>query len=763
MSEINWSDYFGRRAPLEAARERKPAFRLSPWLSGLVSWEEWVTFGIVLIVFFSIVQSIASANWVTEMPSLYVTSGLALAVAVLLSRVPVAEIVLHSIGLACGVFAVLWQVQTVVPHTDWRNGTEQIVIRMQAWLDALLTGAISTDTLPFVVLVVSLTWFTAYFSCWSVFRWRNVWVALIPGGVALLTNISYLPGQFSFAFVTFLFGSILLIARLHLSRKIEGWRRDGVVYPEFLSLTVLNWSVLVALALLVAAWALPQADRTGLFGAVWDKLTWPIQQAIIDSNRLFSSIDAKKGVGVHKFTGTLPFQGNVKLSSAVVVQAQTSDSADFLRAVAYDQYTHSGWRVSDRHTEPLEKVGLDKGLKNTEEAKKQYRRPVTVEITTELVNNVLLSVGEPLTASIPAKAEFSGDPTDITAIRPSGRLKRGERYTVVGAVSTAPMDRLRQAGQNYPDWVRERYLQLPEGLPARVKTLAEDWTRGQHTAFDQAQAIESNLRTFSIDYNIPVTPVSRDTVDYFLFDLKRGYFDYHASAMAVLLRSIGIPARVVVGYALDQGEYDPNTHVYLVSERSSYTWVEVYFPGYGWIEFNPSPDRATIVRPGSDTPSVPTQEPSATEDLPMLDEFIDDFLPVDGSTLPQRSGPSRLVLISFWALLLLTVALLLGAVSFGLAWQRAVAGLPLPIQIWEKTVRLAFWAGLGPKLHQTPREYAQELSQKLPETNDLPYLAESYGRTRFGGKPVIPEESQRLLQVWASLRKKLVARVVRWK
>src|SRR5207249_7066465 len=100
-----------------------------------------------------------------------------------------------------------------------------------------------------------------------------------------------------------------------------------------------------------------------------------------------------------------------------------------------------------------------------------------------------------------------------------------------------------------PSWVADRYLDLPSSVPDRVRRKAREVTRGAGpSSYEKAAAIEKYLRTFPNDYNVPTTPSGRDTVDYFLFDLQRGYFDYHASAMAVMLRSLGIPARVATGY-----------------------------------------------------------------------------------------------------------------------------------------------------------------------------------------------------------------------
>src|SRR6185503_3644084 len=103
---------------------------------------------------------------------------------------------------------------------------------------------------------------------------------------------------------------------------------------------------------------------------------------------------------------------------------------------------------------------------------------------------------------------------------------------------------------------------------------AEEVTRGMDTPYDQAAAVERYLRTFPVDYELPSTPPGRDTVDYFLFDLQRGYFDYHASAMAVMLRSLGVPARVATGYAIDPLAREGDTNTYALTERNAFAWPE---------------------------------------------------------------------------------------------------------------------------------------------------------------------------------------------
>jgi hypothetical protein len=191
-------------------------------------------------------------------------------------------------------------------------------------------------------------------------------------------------------------------------------------------------------------------------------------------------------------------------------------------------------------------------------------------------------------------------------------------YRVESRVSVVGEKELRASGANYPAWVRDRYLVLPDDIPDRVLTLARDVTATAPTPYDRARAIETYLRKFPYTLDVSAPPPNRDVVDYFLFDAKRGYCDYYATAMVVLARAAGLPARLVVGYA--PGFYNDATGQFIVTEADAHSWVEIYFPDYGWIEFEPTASRAPIERPAetSSTESAllpPWAEPDALERL----------------------------------------------------------------------------------------------------------------------------------------------------
>src|SRR5581483_2345752 len=202
--------------------------------------------------------------------------------------------------------------------------------------------------------------------------------------------------------------------------------------------------------------------------------------------------------------------------------------------------------------------------------------------------------GQPAQASVNSHAEVvstEGVP-DIDALRARQQFKVGDAFVTKGSISTASADKLRASGDAYPQYIRDRYLQLPTSLPPRVRQLSADLTKDRATAYDKSKAIEEYLRTFPPTFDIRTVPPGRDAVDFFLFDEKKGYFDYQASAMVVLLRSAGVPARLAVGFIVD--EFDLTVRRYLLRDKHAYAWPEVYFPGYGWVEFSPYGDAPII-------------------------------------------------------------------------------------------------------------------------------------------------------------------------
>lgn len=159
-------------------------------------------------------------------------------------------------------------------------------------------------------------------------------------------------------------------------------------------------------------------------------------------------------------------------------------------------------------------------------------------------------------------------------------------YEVVSNVTTLPPAWLRADSTDYPPEIRDVYLQLPE-INERIRPLALQVTANEPTVYDKAAALEKYLRT-KYGYTLDL-PRGRpaDPIGSFLFETKRGHCEYFASAMAIMLRSIGIPSRLVNGFLT--GEFNDVGSDYVVRASDAHTWVEVYFPKHGWVAFDPTP------------------------------------------------------------------------------------------------------------------------------------------------------------------------------
>ena len=160
------------------------------------------------------------------------------------------------------------------------------------------------------------------------------------------------------------------------------------------------------------------------------------------------------------------------------------------------------------------------------------------------------------------------------------------RYEAVSDIAAAAAEELRSAGRNYPPQIMAIDLRLPP-IDSRVPQLASQITASARNDYDRAAAIESYLRThYGYTLQLPGTQ-PRDPIANFLFERKQGHCEYFASSMAVMLRTLGIPSRVVTGFRSD--EFNDLTGNYVVRAKDAHAWVEAYFPGYGWHEFDPTP------------------------------------------------------------------------------------------------------------------------------------------------------------------------------
>ncbi|MCL5996683.1 MAG: DUF3488 and transglutaminase-like domain-containing protein, partial [Chloroflexi bacterium] len=539
-----------------------------------------------------------------------------------------------------------------------------------------------------------------------------------------------------------------------------GWQARGLDYSEDIRLDIAIMVAPLCIVLVVAAWFVPSISLQRLAELTQQAISEPAEQAqplpeslgLQAKPRPVIAVDALRSPGLPRshLIGSGP-----ELSREIVMLISTGDLPPmplasglpvesppryYWRSSTYDRYIGSGWVTSEPQVTSYEAGQL--AISSTVQAQRTVRQRVTLNTD---VSALVYAAGTLVAADQPYQIAWRSN-RDMFNAR---FLAQPESYRADSLVSLASEEQLRGVRAEYPDWVRERYLSLPENVPERVLSLARDLTATGRTPYDRAVAIEAYLRTYSYTLDLPAPPAGRDVVDYFLFDLKRGYCDYFAAAMVVLARAAGLPARLVVGYA--SGSYDFMNAQYVVSQADAHSWPEIYFNEYGWVEFEPTSGRAAIERPSA-LKQAAGRGGALLEPLTPAHTWWGDL----GAALPLATLVLLVLALPAWLLADL--------------WQlrrlppRLVVG-----RLYERVHGLGKRLAVPMRAGDTPFEYAQSLQQRVRQlapdqqrrtivdasTRELSQLTELYVRTSYS--PYMPDDIDRwqALQLWQRLRLRL--------
>ena len=267
---------------------------------------------------------------------------------------------------------------------------------------------------------------------------------------------------------------------------------------------------------------------------------------------------------------TVSISGPIQLSPEVRYRVQADEEA-YWRVASYDRYTGDGWVRSQGGSAG---DGLASPPGDSRTLEQEYTAEADIATLPAAWRATDVS-GVP----VPVQVAGNGD------LEPASPLAEGESYDVTSEVPTASPGQLRSAGTEYPDEVEERYTQLPASTPDRVGDRTERLTANADNPYDTARVIEEWLKE-EYRYSLEVERPEGDIADAFLFEMDAGYCTYYATTMVAMLRTQGIPARFVTGYSPGQQVDDDE---WVVRGSNAHAWVEVYFPGHGWIEFDPTP------------------------------------------------------------------------------------------------------------------------------------------------------------------------------
>ena len=641
------------------------------------------------------------------------------------------------------------------------------------------------------------TWYWWPLACllaWGLAAWAGWWLARHGQPfVALLPSLTLLSLQVFWAqigtleILVFLGALTMLLVLLRLVRQMAAWERAGVDYsPEIRLDTWMSGLAITWLVLLLAP-TLSFLTSHEASAAFWRLIESPYRQVEQQVSPSFASVRPGRSLippgGISP--GGLPrahlLGGQPELARTVALRVRLRspkpDERVYWRGQTFAVYNGFGWEEDPRS---VQRESFAAGEPWAPDLPSASRHPVLGVVTASRPNRVMLfAAGEPVSVDRPYWAEVRG-PGELVSL---GAVDQSTQYTIVSSVPDMDTAVLRAAGQDYPPQIAATYLQLPADLPAELSAYAAEITAAAPpTPYDRAVAIEAALRRLPYTLNVPTPPAGREVTSWFLFDLKQGYCDYFATAMVVLARLNGIPARLAIGYSM--GQFDPRRGEYVVTEMDAHSWPELYFPGQGWIPFEPTSGE-----------SLPGRTESARQAMPpdwaarMPDELASQMgalrtSATENAALQRRWMAARVIIGGLSGLLACLYALALMRLLTGRGRFPALAG-PAG-ELGAAYDRLLRWGGrLGrPALPaETPREYVAALGSTVEGMvgrvrvfkggaaraaqameGDVKLLAEAYEAATYGPEPaslpgVSATEPWPKARLWVTLRRLWLARL----
>jgi len=322
----------------------------------------------------------------------------------------------------------------------------------------------------------------------------------------------------------------------------------------------------------------------------------------------------QKGDYYYGFDSQLDLRYRGGLSDQVVMYV-LSPAWSYWRSHSYDYYDGHAWSMSDATVWKLKRGDS-----------LHFDIPAdTQALGSEVVQSYYIVRDQPnlvLSAYRPLEVYINAEELAIDAgggLRVGEPIKAGTTYTILSRRPDFSAEALRGASGDYPAEIKSRYLQLPGNISSRVRDLARQITANAITPFDKAFALSDYLRGIKYDPFPPPQPPGSETVDNFLFVDKRGVCEQFATAHVVMLRTLGIPARLVAGYGA--GEHNPLSGYYAVRASDAHAWTEVYFPGYGWAPFDPTPGWTPSPYTASVRPWIFSSALDSVPGLPMARVF----------------------------------------------------------------------------------------------------------------------------------------------
>jgi transglutaminase-like putative cysteine protease len=725
--------------------------------------------------------------WVDHLNILTVTTLFGLVIGVIGAkqrRFP--RIAIHGAAIIFGLLLAFWQTAGAY---DGGNVTV-LANGMRHWFATVMAGGTGEDDSIFLFFITALGFVLAYTSAWLLYRTRSPWLMIVANAVVLLINLSNIDPGYIVFLVVFLIASLLLLLRFNLYESIKRWRRQGLRYADDLGWDVMQAGALISIAILIFSWFMPWGYVNDTASQVWNTDANPWVQVQNTWNRVISLSGGANPANHGNFRDTLVLGGNPNLNNDVVFSFQSDDPSQYLESLSYDTYDGRGWSNGPTASLPIAANTLipsESSIVHTVKQTVNVVNPPGEQYPYLLGASQIGSSNQPVIV-----LQSSANNTQVAVLAKNGKMTAGQRYTVVSYVSSADVNSLRalpmpsnspRFAQSYDGEYPLSYydpsilatsLQLPKGLDPAILALAQQITAGAPTMYDKVVALESYLRnnfTYSVDIRLPA---GEEGTSWFLFRSgRKGFCNYFSTAMTVMARLLGIPARVVAGYT--NGQYDAKRRAQVVYGTDAHSWTQVYFAGYGWVNFEPSAGFAAFNRPApnqynSSNPNLFPTVPIGTNKGNKNRDLTGPNVDVPGGSISVQTAAqeaARLRQQITVATGSIVLFILFCLILFSIWWRRLFRNHRLAAQLYGRMTVLANWAGIEILPSQTPYEYVGTLALATPEEaptlerfGDI-YVRDIWADPESPDHPSRSGEINELPSLWKRLQPRLFLYVLR--
>lgn len=644
-----------------------------------LDWWDWPSIALLFILLQTVSSRLVATNWTKDLGFTQLVTSMSFVVGLALGRSNFKRGTARWLSLLY-MLEILPLILVRVLSKEVDNEERFISIGGRLWhsLVEFFARKPVEDPLFFVAIMCVAFWIICASAGFNLIRHQNFLGVTLPAMVGLLViqnYDNYVTVRLLFL-AFFIFIALCLLGRLNFLQNQKTWRARRIFLSPENSIDMTSTMTVAACLLIITTWTIPLSlTRVDTLRDSWRELTKPWTDFV---DRMHNAVTALETTGPgtpSEFYGTELALGNgFPLSDTVMFQVDVPELLSnesppryYWRGRTYDYFDKGQWYITDTTRSNFSPTLPQLNVADTE---KGTRSRFTFTIGEPRVS-LLYAPSEPVWFSRPGSYLTSPADTaqDVISWNAAPTLLPGETYQVDSILSNPTIEDLRGASTQYPQWVTDKYLQLPKNFSPRIQALAHEIADQEKTPYDKAVAITDYLRSH-IEYSGVITtpPSNVDSLEWILFSYKKGYCVYYASADVLMLRSLGIPARMAVGFAQGTGAartgengaiQDTNISIYTVRKKNAHAWPEVYFPGTGWVEFEPTANQAPLDRPLALRPDDSGLIPNPIRNVPKGEEAQQPEIPPSDSNANadqnQRIPPALYLIPSFVLLAALMV------------------------------------------------------------------------------------------------------------